>query len=273
MICKLTARARSWAKAFTLVELMVVVVIIGILATIAVPSYHRMRVKANIAKAESELVAIHDIMQLFHAEWRAYAGDLGAAGYKPSGDYNFDIGFRNGRFCSSQAGMYNEETDFVSPTRHRDMGGNVLLGDQQGIGCGPYAQRKYDGPASPYRIALVRVGGLNMGDEDPDGHFCREDMADGFACRYVGGGHVKPSALGAVISPDHFVSVALGVPSGHALRTMAAALKRNCYNFPTFDNMMEGTGWGWVGYVDQNKNLKTYKIKAMEQIPPIGSGC
>ena len=54
--------------AFTLVELMVVVAIIGVLATVAVASYQHFTKKAQSVEAEVALAEIHRLQQLHHAQ-------------------------------------------------------------------------------------------------------------------------------------------------------------------------------------------------------------
>ncbi len=59
---------------------MVVVVIIGILAAIAVPSYQGFQDRAKAAEAKVVLGAIYSAEAAFKAEWNSYTGDLEAAG-------------------------------------------------------------------------------------------------------------------------------------------------------------------------------------------------
>jgi len=59
-------------KAFTLVELLIVIIIIGILATIAVPQYNKMVEKAKWAESPSVLSAINKAMVIYYAEHSHY---------------------------------------------------------------------------------------------------------------------------------------------------------------------------------------------------------
>ena len=70
---------------FSLVELMVVVAIIGILATIAAPNYIRFQAKAKQANAKSELAGIYTAEKAFYAEYGTYNAGLPRIGYIPDG--------------------------------------------------------------------------------------------------------------------------------------------------------------------------------------------
>lgn len=80
-------------KGFSLIELMIVVVIIGILSTIAVPQYQRFQAKAKQAEAKANLSGVYTAMQAFNAEWNRYYGDFNAIGYQAAGDLQYDVGF------------------------------------------------------------------------------------------------------------------------------------------------------------------------------------
>ena len=78
-----TGKARS-ASGFTLIELMIVVSIIGILATIAVPSYQSSLMKAREAVLRQDLFTLRELLDHHRADKGKYPPSLDslvAAGY------------------------------------------------------------------------------------------------------------------------------------------------------------------------------------------------
>lgn len=76
-------------KGFSLIELMIVVAIIGILATIAVPNFTKFQNRAKQAEARANLSAIYSAHKAFFAEWNQYHGVMADIGYVPEGKINY----------------------------------------------------------------------------------------------------------------------------------------------------------------------------------------
>lgn len=82
-------------KGLTLIELMIVVTIVGILASSAILSYRHFTKKAQSVEAEVALTEIHRLQQLHHAQIGSFAGDFGAIGFNPMPPMKFySVGMR-----------------------------------------------------------------------------------------------------------------------------------------------------------------------------------
>jgi len=68
------------SKGFTLVELMIVVVIVGILAAVALPNFLNQQNKAKASCAETQVSALAKEQQVFFAENSSFAADFTALG-------------------------------------------------------------------------------------------------------------------------------------------------------------------------------------------------
>ena len=68
--------------AFTLIELLIVVAIIGILAAIAVPNFLNARMRATIARMESDLKAVGDALMMYRIDNRCYFEQMGGNPYQ-----------------------------------------------------------------------------------------------------------------------------------------------------------------------------------------------
>jgi len=84
---------KSSQKGFSLIELMMVVVIIGVLAGVGIPQYQKFQMKARQSEVKSLLSSIYTSQKAFYAEWNQYYGDFHAVGYGLSGPLGYRVGF------------------------------------------------------------------------------------------------------------------------------------------------------------------------------------
>lgn len=78
---------------FSLVELMVVVAIIGVLATIAIPRVNRFIAKSRQSEAQVNLSSLYTFNKNFYVEFQGYTSIFGAMGFKPEGNLRYNVGF------------------------------------------------------------------------------------------------------------------------------------------------------------------------------------
>ena len=90
----LWVKKRFNQRGFSLVELMVVVAIIGILASIAIPNYQKFRRKAQQSSAKSALSGIFTAERTFTAEWSFGATDFSQIGYEIEGSNLYNVGWK-----------------------------------------------------------------------------------------------------------------------------------------------------------------------------------
>lgn len=100
-------------KGFSLVELMVVVAIIGILASIAIPSLQKYMAKARQSEAKTSLASLYTAEKAFFAEYNTYTTDFTAIGYQPEGQLRYSTGY-NGAGASG-ASTYLATYGFTYP--------------------------------------------------------------------------------------------------------------------------------------------------------------
>ena len=65
-------------RGFATLEVILIIVVIGILATVAVPRFTDVTVKANTAKIQSDLTTIDTAIQIYYMEKGSYPADIDA---------------------------------------------------------------------------------------------------------------------------------------------------------------------------------------------------
>lgn len=87
---------KNTQKGFSLIELMVVVAIIGILATVAVPQVTKFMSKARQSEAKAALSALYTSEKAFFTEYNIYFDLFPVVGYAPEGRMRYNVGFSGG---------------------------------------------------------------------------------------------------------------------------------------------------------------------------------
>jgi type IV pilus assembly protein PilA len=102
---------------FSLIELMIVVAIIGILATIAIPNFNRFQAKAKQSEAKGNLTGLYTAEKSFYAEWSQYFADFRDIGFAPEGKLTYMVGFAGANNVSPNT-PYNGPSGFsAAPTQ------------------------------------------------------------------------------------------------------------------------------------------------------------
>jgi len=82
---KFILKSLNKLRGFTLIELMIVVAIVGILASIAYPSYTEYVARSNRSEALRELVRIANLQEQIYVDNRAYSIDMVDLGVNAQG--------------------------------------------------------------------------------------------------------------------------------------------------------------------------------------------
>jgi len=80
-------------KGFTLIEVLIVVIILGILATIAIPQFAKMTKKARLAEAWTNLAAIRTAQSVYYLEQDKYTTAINQldGGTESSLNFNYTV--------------------------------------------------------------------------------------------------------------------------------------------------------------------------------------
>lgn len=81
---------RRYMRGVTLAELMIVVVVVGILASIAYPSYRQYAARAKRIEAKAALLQIATMQERFYLQNNAYTTNMTSLGFGVAGDFMTD---------------------------------------------------------------------------------------------------------------------------------------------------------------------------------------
>ena len=99
-------------RGITLMELLIVVVIVGILATIAYPNYREFAARAKRTEARAALLKIATNQERFYLQNNTFTSDLTALGFD-SDPFTTDSESYRVRVTSADASNFTAEADYI----------------------------------------------------------------------------------------------------------------------------------------------------------------
>ncbi len=141
---------RTSQKGFSLVELMVVVAIIGVLASIAVPQVNKFIAKARQSEAKTNLASYYTAQKAFQSEYGVYDSRFVAIGYAPEGELRYNVGLGALGAIATASNGYNvtpapSSTEISANTYCGPAGGAIINNCRMLLGAGGAAVQPLTG--------------------------------------------------------------------------------------------------------------------------------
>ncbi len=155
---------RNDKRAFTLIELLIVVAIIGILAAIAVPNFLNAQVRAKVSKAVSNMRSIGTAMETYYLDKNTYPRWAWDSWGNDSVHY---MGFRD---LTTPVSYISSADAFYNPFKGKHQSGtNVADGRELDpmfeLGTYKYNGAAYDYEAFPRNVWLLESSGPDSADD------------------------------------------------------------------------------------------------------------
>lgn len=186
-------------RAFTLIELLIVVAIIGILAAIAVPNFMNAQIRAKVAKAVSNMKTVSSAMEMYFLDHNSYT-EWAWDSNNPANHY---VGFR---WLTTPIAYVSGDSAMENPFKARkDTGSNLRDGREidpffELATWSPGLRREY-----PRNTYLLESSGPDLGDDYNANNFPVPGLvyqpSNGLHSRgdlFRGGGVQLPAWAGAI---------------------------------------------------------------------------
>jgi prepilin-type N-terminal cleavage/methylation domain-containing protein len=120
------------SKAFSLVEMMIVIAIISLLAVVGIPQYTKFKIKAHEAEAKTTLSALYTSLKSFHLEYGFYHTSIDALGFGVEGKMFYNIGFGSPTVAvPATYGFSVPVNDAIMSTKEQCVGANATGTDSR----------------------------------------------------------------------------------------------------------------------------------------------
>jgi prepilin-type N-terminal cleavage/methylation domain-containing protein len=82
---------RASRRAFTLVEMLIAMIVVGILAAMAIPKFNTMKARANFAAMKTALKNLGQAEEAFFADHGEYSASLDSLNFKPAPEMTLTV--------------------------------------------------------------------------------------------------------------------------------------------------------------------------------------
>ena len=109
-------------KGFSLVEVMIVVVIIGILATVAYPTLNKYLLDTKQTEVKTNLMAIYTAQKIYHAAHQSYADKLTSLNVEivPDAQYTYSVVVdESGFVATGRSNLDDDATEDIWTINHK----------------------------------------------------------------------------------------------------------------------------------------------------------
>lgn len=115
-------RSHSNQQGFTLLEVMVVIVIIGLMATLVIPNIMGSKERANKQKARADINVLENALEMYRIDHNNYpSNDKGLNALTAEGDQGDDNSISGGYIHNLPKDPWGNNYHYANPGQHKDV--------------------------------------------------------------------------------------------------------------------------------------------------------